>query len=346
MKTNGFQKLWKILLVVTLGLIFCGTANAQSATGKVYKAKFAYHWFPTHGCAINSELFVQQVREKTKGQVDITVFGGGQLYNLQQITTAVSTGAVEIGGVVDSVIEAMDHNIGISAMPYYWDGYDKIRQLWRETPEGRKIWEGIENKLKIKILVDITNGPVMMYNTRKPILTPVDSEGMKARYLSKSEIPVYEAIGANPVFVQQSELYTSLQTGMVDIVPTVVDALKAYNWWDYLKFGNKPYINYRDAYIIVNATWWNNLPENLKNIILEEVCIPLTKKTTEEIMISADKTLSEFEQQHKGKVTVLTKEQQDSFKNVFRTKVWPIQAAKMDPALVAAAEKLTGIPLK
>lgn len=346
MKNNGLSKVYKIVLAVALALIVFGTANAQSSSGKVYKAKFSYHWFPTHGCAINSELFVQQVREKTKGQVDITVFGSGQLYNLQQITTAVSTGAVEIGGVVDSTIEAMDHNIGISALPYYWDGYDKIRRLWRETPEGRKIWEGIETKLKIKILVDITNGPVMMYNTKKPILIPADSSGMKVRYLSKSEIPVYESIGANPVFVQQTELYTSLQTGMVDIVPTVVDALKAYNWWDFLKFGNKPYMNYRDAYIIVNATWWNNLPENLRNIIMEEVCVPLTKKTTEEIMISAEKTLEEWEQQHKGKVTILSKEQLDSFKNIFKTKVWPIQAAKMDQALVSAAEKLTGIPLR
>ncbi len=346
MRKKQIRNFWLVLLSITVFLMFSGAVNAQAPISKIYKAKFSYHWFPTHGCAINSELFVQQVKEKTKGQVEITVFGSGQLYNLQQITTAVSTGAVEMGGVVDSVIEAMDHNIGISALPYYWDGYDKIRKLWRETPEGRKIWQTIENKLKIKILVDITNGPVMVYNTKKQLFTPADSDGMKARYLSKSEIPVYEAIGANPVFVQTSELYTSLQTGMVDIVPTVVDALKAYNWWDYLKFGNKPYINYRDAYIIVNATWWNNLPENLQNIILKEVCIPLTTKTTEEIMISADKTLEEFEQQHKGKVTVLTKEQQDSFKNVFRTKVWPMQAAKMDPGLVAAAEKLTGIPLK
>ena len=334
------------LVLVALVLILSGAANAQPAQKEVFKARLSYHWFPTHGCAINSELFAERVREKTKGQVDITTYGSAQLYSLQQIVTAISTGAVDLGGVVDTSFVAVDPNIGISMLPYYWDGFEGIRRLWEETPAGRKHWEDLQTKLNIKILAYIPTGPVMLYSTKKPVLSPADARGLKARYLARAEIPVYEAMGATPVFVQTTEIYTSLQSGMVDMVPTVLNAIKAYNWWDYLKFGNKPYMYYWDSYIVANATWWNKLPEDLRNTILKEVCAPLSKEATESVMTYSDQTIAEWEKEHGGKATVLTKEQQEAYKNLFRTKVWPSQVEKMDPAVVAAAEKITGIPIK
>jgi TRAP-type C4-dicarboxylate transport system substrate-binding protein len=241
---------------------------------------------------------------------------------------------------------AVDPNIGISMLPYYWDGFSGIRQLWEETPAGRKHWEDMQTKLNIKILAYIPTGPVMLFSTKKPVLSPADARGLKARYLARAEIPVYEAMGATPVFVQTTEIYTSLQSGMVDMVPTVLNAIKAYNWWDYLKFGSKPYMYYWDSYIVANATWWNKLPEDLRNTILKEVCAPLSKEATESVMTYSDQTIAEWEKEHGGKATVLTKEQQEAYKNIFRTKVWPSQVEKMDPAVVAAAEKITGIPIK
>jgi len=332
-------------LVITLAFLFLLTASAL-AQQAVFKGRLSYHWFPTHGCAINSEKFAKMVKEKTNGQVELTTFGSAQLYSLQEIVTALSTGAVDFGGVVDTSFTAVDQNIGIGMMPYYWENYEQIRELWERTPAGREHWEGMQKKLNIKILAYIPTGPVMLFSTKKAIPNPADIQGLKARYLSKSEMPVYEALGAAPVFVQTTEIYTALQSGMVDVVPTVLNAIKAYNWWDFLKFGNKPYMYYWDSYIVVNATWWNKLPENLRNTIMQEVCIPLSKAATTEVMTLSDQTIEEWQKTRGGKAVLLTKEQQDAYKNIFRTKVWPAQASKLDPAVVAAAEKITGTPTK
>lgn len=332
-------------LVITLVSLSLLTATA-SAQKEVYKGRLSYHWFPTHGCAINSERFAKMVNEKTQGQVQLTTYGSAQLYSLQEIVTALSTGAVDFGGVVDTSFTAVDQNIGIGMMPYYWEGYEQIRQLWEETPAGREHWEGLQKKLNIKILAYIPTGPVMLFSTKKAIPTPADIQGLKARYLSKSEMPVYQALGAAPVFVQTTEIYTALQSGMVDVVPTVLNAIKAYNWWDFLKFGNKPYMYYWDSYIVVNAGWWNKLPENLRNTIMQEVCIPLSKNATTEVMTLSDEIIEEWGRTRGGKAVMLTKEQQDAYKSIFRSKVWPAQAAKLDPAVVAAAEKITGVPTK
>ena len=330
---------WVVAVALMVGL--AGTSSAQT-----YKARLSYHWFPSHGCAIFSEAFAQRVKEKTNGKVEIATFGSAQLYSLQEIVTAISTGAVDFGGVVDTSFVAVDPNIGISMMPYYWEGFEGIRKLWEETPAGKQRWEGLQKKLNIKILAYIPTGPVMLFSTNKVIDEPKDAKGLKARYLAKSEIPVYEAMGATPVFVQTTEIYTALQTGMVDMVPTVLNAIKAYNWWDYLKIGVKPYMYFWDSYIVVNATWWNKLPEDLRNTIVNEVCTPLSKEATEAVMVNSEKTIAEWQKDHGGKVTQLSKEQHDAYKNLFRTKVWPSQVEKMDPAVVAAAEKITGVPIK
>lgn len=345
MRNHRIYVVFTSALVITLMLVLMDYSGVQ-ATEEVFKARLSYHWFPTHGCAINSENFAKMVREKTKGKVEITTFGSGQLYSLQNIVTALSTGAVDIGGVVDTSFVAVDPNIGLSMLPYYWDGYEQIRRLWEETPAGKQHWEDLQKKLNIKILAYIPVGPVMLYNTKRPIYEPTDARGLKARYLAKSEIPVYESIGASPVFVQTTEVYTALQTGMVDIVPTIANAVKAYNWWEYLKFGVKPYMYYWDSYIVANATWWNKLPDEIKNTITKEVCIPLSKQATEEAAtIYGDKILEEWQRAHGGKINTLTKEQHEAYRNIFRTKVWPAQISKMDPALLSAAEKITGISL-
>ena len=330
---------WILGAVFLIGL--AGTSYAQS-----FKARLSYHWFPSHGCAIYSEAFAKRVNEKTKGRVEIATFGSAQLYSLQEIVTAISTGAVDIGGVVDTSFVAVDPNIGISMMPYYWDGFEGIRKLWEETPAGRQHWEGLQKKLNIKILAYIPTGPVMLFSTNRLLDSPSDAKGLKARYLAKSEIPVYEAMGASPVFVQTTEIYTALQSGMVDMVPTVLNAIKAYNWWDYLKIGVKPYMYFWDSYLVANATWWNKLPEDLRNTILTEVCTPLSKEATEGVMLNSEIIIADWQKEHGGKAAELTKEQQAEYKNLFRAKVWPVQVEKMDPAVVAAAEKITGVPIK
>jgi len=343
MKSHRIRILCALVITLAAISLLTGSATAQK---EVFKARLSYHWFPTHACAINSEKFAKMVKEKTNGAVDVTTFGSAQLYSLQEIVTALSTGAVDFAGVVDTSLTAVDPNIGIGMMPYYWGGYDQIRQLWEETAAGRERWDSLQKKLNIKILAYIPTGPVMLFSTKKAIPTPADIQGLKARYLSKSEMPVYEALGAAPVFVQTTEIYTALQSGMVDVVPTVLNAIKAYNWWDFLKFGNKPFMYFWDSYIAVNATWWNKLPENLRNTIMKEVCLPLSNESTKETMTLSDQIIEEWQRNRGGKAVTLTKEQQDAYKNIFRTKVWPAQASKLDPAVVAAAEKITGMTAK
>ena len=341
MKAAGLRTICACVVALSMVIGAACTSQAQP-----YKARLSYHWYPSHGCAIYSEAFADRVKEKTQGKVQIDTFGSAILYSLQEIVTAISTGAVDFGGVVDTSFVAVDPNIGISMMPYYWDGFDGIRKLWEETPEGRQHWEGLQKKLNIKILAYIPTGPVMLFSSNKPLNEPKDAKGLKARYLAKSEIPVYESMGATPVFVQTTEIYTALQSGMVDMVPTVLNAIKAYNWWDYLKLGVKPYMYFWDSYIVVNATWWNKLPEDLRTIILNEVCTPMSKEATEAVMINSEKTIAEWEKDHGGKAVQLSKEQHEAYKAIFRAKVWPTQVEKMDPAVIAAAEKITGVPIK
>lgn len=346
MKNYRIWTTWTLIVVVMVMFVFVESSKAQPTKKEVFKGRFSYHWFPTHACAINCEKFAKLVREKTKGQVEITTYGSAQLYSLQEIVTALSTGAVDIGGFLDTSFASVDPNIGFCMLPYYWGGYEQIRRFWEETPAGRQHWEGLQAKLNIKVLAYIPTGSVMLYSTKKPLPTPADVRGLKARYLSKAEIPVYEALGATPVFVQTTEIYTALQTGMVDIVPTVLNAIKAYSWWEFLKFGNKPYMYFWDSYIVVNRTWWNKLPEDIRNTIVKEVCVPLSNEATKEVMTISEQIIEEWQRDRGGKVVLLTKEQQEAYKNIFRTKVWPAQVAKFDPAVIAEAEKITGTPTK
>jgi uroporphyrinogen III methyltransferase/synthase len=54
---------------------------------------------------------------------------------------------------------------------------------------------------------------------------------------------------------------------------------------------------YWDSYIVANATWWNKLPEDLRNTIMKEVCAPLSKEATESVMTYSEQTIAELNRQ-------------------------------------------------
>ncbi len=327
-----------ILTVMMLTVI--PTANASQ--DKVYKARLSYHWGPKHYSAIMAQKFAAECKKATNGRLDIEVFPSGQLFSIAQIVPALSQGSVDMGGVLGVLFMRVDKNFFLSGMMRFFDSFQQKRDFWEKTPEGKKYWEGVQKKLGIRILAYIPVGPACYFSSERPLDSVAAFKGLKSRTLIGTERFSFKPLGVNFVKVSTAEVYTSLKSGMINTLQTVPSATKAYSWWDFLKYAQQPYNFYADAYVAVNARWWDSLPKDIQDIVLNDVGPRISKEATEGVLAYSNSALQEFVSEHGGKITTLPEAEVKKLIEIEKTQVWPKIAENIDPTLYEAAKKFAG----
>jgi len=132
------------------------------------------------------------------------------------------------------------------------------------------------------------------------------------------------------------EVYTSLQTGMIDTIISPPGSIEAYSWWEFLKYAQKPYQYYADAYIMANSTWFNSLSPDLQKIIMD-VGKEIGKRSTDLIMDTGESTLKKF-QERGGVVTTLSGAEKAKFDKLMKDEVMPAMAKMIDADALEAAQ--------
>ena len=311
---------------------------ATSALGQT-TARMSFHWGTDHESAVMSMKLAAEVGKRTGGKLKIDVFPSGQLYTIRQITSALSAGSVEIGGVVTfNQLSSLDKDWNIFAFPNLWESVEQQRRFMTEAPEGKALRERVLKKSNLVHIAYVPVGPYVTFSAKSDMSTLESMKGLKARSLAASERPAYAARGMNVVSLSTEEVYQALQNGMIDTLATVPTAVKAYAWWDYLKFAQLPYAIHADAELMANATWFNGLPKDLQSVLLE-VGREISKEATDTSLSGNEAVLKEMVEKHGGKITVLKGEPLEQFRKLDREKTEPELAKTVSPEILAAARR-------
>jgi len=341
MKEKRGLAIFSVCLMIWIGLAVFSPTGAASAA-ESFKARYSYHWFPTHHLAVYSEKFAQICKGETKGRLEVTTYPSGQLYSARDAIAAVSQGSVEMAGCIALTLASAAPEFGVDTLMMLFDNYDQQRMAW-ETEPGKAVIARVEQKLGVKLLCRLPNGPACLFTTEKKVQDLNGFKGLKARLLSASEKPYWDALGAGTVSMGTEQVYTALQQGMINAVWTVPSAIKAYSWWDVVKFGTLPYTAYPDSLLVVNAKWWDTLPQEIKDILVKKVVPAIEKESTDFVMGDAKANLDEFVNQKGGAVATLSAQDVKSLKEMCVEKVYPPLVTKYDPAFWSAIAAQQGL---
>lgn len=316
---------------VTTGLLAAEPASAQEIV-----ARLSVHWGPKHHSAIHAQMYADEVNRRAEGRLRIDVFPAGQLFGIREQLGAVTSGAVEMGGIVGVVsFPPINKNYNVVSFSGLFDSYAEQRAFFNDDPAGQAVWADITQKSDSVLLMYNPVGPVMTFSTQE--LNGVASmAGLKARALIGAERPMWEALGANTVSMPTGEVYSGLQTGMINTINSPPGSIRAFSWWEYLTYGQKPYQYFADAYIMANKTWFDGLPQDLQRLLLE-VGAEIGQVSTDTIMQTGEETLTEF-QERGGVVTVLEGAALAEFDALMADKVMPAIADKLDADVLSAAQ--------
>lgn len=248
-------------LAAVVALSFAGGASAAEFTMRI-----SHQFPPTHQTAINLDQFAKEVKEATKGRVEVQNFGAAQLFKPNQNHPAVASGKVEAAAILSFQWGGTIPEMSVTIIPYLMTTVAK--QTAFITSEAARLLDakmearGVKN---IAWIVDTNDG--IFTSANKPLLTPADFAGLKIRGLNKLFDAGLAAMGASPSAMAGTEVYQALQTGVLDAGFTGVKAANSRKYYEVQKFGVASNIILAYDNLVVNPAWWKALPADLRAAI-------------------------------------------------------------------------------
>jgi TRAP-type C4-dicarboxylate transport system substrate-binding protein len=200
-------------------------STTATPPAQVYTGRLSYHWFPEHQAAKIAEKFAAYCKEMTNGRLVITTFPSGALYGINDAIGAISQGSVDMAGIVDVTMVAINKSFQLSSMGYLFSSFDQLYKIYDETDAGKAFIKSLQDKLGVTLICHDPVGPSYTFTANKPLKTVDDYKGQKARFASVAEKPALDALGTSSVSVATAEVYTALQQGMINQVNTPSSAL-------------------------------------------------------------------------------------------------------------------------
>jgi len=204
--------------VLTVFFLMLGTSlmTALSAHAKVMKMKLATVTPPHHAYNEGAREFARRIREATGGAIDIRVYPGGQLgKGERELLEGMQMGTIDLAVTATGPISGFSQSMMVLDLPFLFRDYHHVDAVL-DGPVGRKLLDDLE-KARLKGLSFFENGFRNFTNSARPLLNPEDFKGLKFRTM---ENPVHLAsvrqLGAQAVPMSWGEVYTSLQTKVID----------------------------------------------------------------------------------------------------------------------------------
>lgn len=216
---------------------------------------------------VSMEKFAADVAKKTNGHVTVEVFGNGQLGTEKEMLEQVVAGTVQgmRGGQFD-----FSPRLLMFTLPFLAQNRTQVTALLQSDLAKKVCAEAEAETGTVIINLCDAGGWRQFSNSKHPITKPEDLVGLKMRTNGMNTIDkTFVALGATTTTIPYSDLYMGLKTGVADGQenPWVnVEGMKFYEVQQY--FTEVNYQFHPDPFY-VNAAWWNELPQEYRDIISE-----------------------------------------------------------------------------
>ncbi|WP_306262706.1 TRAP transporter substrate-binding protein [Pararhizobium sp. IMCC21322] len=208
------------------------------------------------------------VKERTNGAVEFQIFPSGQLGNQREMTEGVQLGTLEATVSPAAFIGGFNPAISILDIPFLLpEDADKAQKL-REGEFGQALLESFSSKGVVGVAL-WPNG-LKNFTSNKPLDDLSSFGGQKFRVMdSNILIEQFDALGASAIALPFGELYTSLQTGVVDGQENPLDTIQRMKFYEVQKYLVVSEHGAMEDVVLFNPTWWNSLPEEYRTIITD-----------------------------------------------------------------------------
>jgi tripartite ATP-independent transporter DctP family solute receptor len=238
-------------------------AHAAEFEYKMGHSTPAVHPFHKHLLAVS-----ERIGKETGGRMKLNVFPNSQLGGDNDLLSQVRSGAIEICQPAGLILASILPLTAINGMGFAFPGYDKV---W-PTMDG-ELGKFVRGQITAKVnLVPMERiwdlGFRQITNSIKPVRTAADLAGMKLRVPgAPALVSLFKGLGTHPVSMQFGEVYTSLQTKVVDGQENPLSIIDAGKFYEVQKFCSMTNHVWDGHWITFNRAAWERLPDDVKTVV-------------------------------------------------------------------------------
>ena len=213
----------------------------------------------------SADEFAKRANAKLAGKAKVVVYGSSQLGGDKEMIQKLKLGTLDMA-VPSTVMSSEVDVLGVFEMPYIVKDRAHMGRIEKEV-----FWPQIEpaiEKKGIKVLAVWENGVRHITNNKHPIKVPADLQGIKLRVPEgKWRVKMFQAYGANPSPMKFSELFTALQTGVMDGQENPLTQIYSAKLQEVQKYLSLSGHVYTPSYLIVGSRKWATLPADVRKVL-------------------------------------------------------------------------------
>ena len=269
-----------LALAMSLSLVACGGGSeeapkeeekapvaeqAPAASGEEMTIKIAtIHYDGSVGVRC-LEAFKEHIESESDGRIKVEIYSGGVLGDWTAALDMLYNNDIQIDVLNPVSFEKQVPELALLNQYYAFDDYEHYHNFF-EGEGGDFIWKSF-NKIGLQGLSLLSLGFRQLYNSKHPVETMEDLNGLKIRGYSTIQIAAWDAVGVDAVSVDWNELFVSLQQKLIDGEEGAI-----VNFEDYSFYEVQPYFTMTDHVTgcdmaVCNLEWYESLSEEDRALV-------------------------------------------------------------------------------
>jgi tripartite ATP-independent transporter DctP family solute receptor len=213
----------------------------------------------------SADEFAKRANAKLAGKAKVVAYGSSQLGGDKEMIQKLKLGTLDMA-LPSTVMSTEVDLFGIFEMPYIVKDRAHMAKIEKEI-----FWPKLEpaaEKKGLRVIAVWENGVRHITNSKRPIKVPADLQGIKLRVPEgKWRVKMFQAYGANPSPMKFSELFTALQTGVMDGQENPFTQIYSAKLQEVQKYLSLSGHVYTPAYLTVGARKWESLPADVRKTL-------------------------------------------------------------------------------
>lgn len=232
------MKKWMILVVLACAALSLVCGGGKTEEVKTFVLTYNQLEPPQHPQGITQAKFAEKVEQLSGGQIKVKVYASGSLFTQEGEVSAMMNGDLDLSTLAFQDMSPYLPEAGMFASPYIFTSYKHFEKVFApDSPVAKDFYARVSKACNYTPLAAMTQGSRTI-NTKweKPIRTPEDMKGMILRMPNRPDwIAAGESLGAKVVPIAYSEVYTALQTGVVEAQDNPLPGTYAMKFYEVTK---------------------------------------------------------------------------------------------------------------
>lgn len=297
----------RTLIVAALPFAFCLSGLAQAEI----KIKFAEVHPTGYPPVVAEQAMGKKLEEQSKGEISFKMFAGGVLGSEKEVVEQVQANAVQMTRVSLGIVGPVVPDVNAFNLPFIFRDQAHMRKII-DGDIGQEMLDKITNSNFNMVALAWMDGGTRNLYTKKPVRSIADLKGMKIRVQGNPVfIDTINDMGGNGIAMATGEIFSALQTGVIDGAENNPPTFLEHNHYQNAKFYTMTEHLILPEPVVISKTTWEKLKPEQQALVKK-----LAREAQMEERVLWDKKSAEAETKLKAsgvEFISLTPEQKKAF---------------------------------